>query len=166
MISYKDSIKVFGLIGSFSMDDVKKTYRKLCSKFHPDRNPAGLEMMKMVNAAYSKLSEGLDAGWTTEGTEEGANYADDLDIAINAVIHCEGISIEVCGSFVWIGGNTKTWKDDIKSAGFKYSGKKKMWYKSPKGFVKRSKRSWKMSEIRDTFGSDEIETKGRTKISA
>ena len=164
MINYKDSIKLFGFVGNFSMEDVKKTYRKLCSKFHPDRNPAGNEMMKMVNAAYSKLSEGIDSGWKTEGTEEGSTYASDLDTAINAIIHCTGITIEVCGSFVWVGGNTKTWKSEIKAAGFKYSGKKKMWYKSPKGFVKRSKRNWNMTDIRETFGSDEVATKSRTAV--
>ena len=30
-----------------------QAYRKACMKYHPDRNPSGEHMMKLVNAAYA-----------------------------------------------------------------------------------------------------------------
>ena len=32
-------------------------YRQAALKFHPDRNPAGAEMMKIINAAYDVLKD-------------------------------------------------------------------------------------------------------------
>lgn len=47
-----DALKVLGLSGQVSPESIKLAYKKACSKYHPDRNPAGLEIMKMVNVAY------------------------------------------------------------------------------------------------------------------
>lgn len=39
-----------------------------------------------------------------------------------------GITIEICGSWVWVSGDTYPVKDIIKAAGCFFSSKKKMWY--------------------------------------
>ncbi|MFN7095305.1 MAG: J domain-containing protein [Burkholderiales bacterium] len=38
--------------GNITPADIKHAYRKACAIYHPDRNSAGLEMMKLVNKAY------------------------------------------------------------------------------------------------------------------
>ena len=59
-MDYKDYYKVLGVERSASADDVRKSYRKLAMKFHPDRNPGDKqaeENFKEINEAYQVLSD-------------------------------------------------------------------------------------------------------------
>ena len=46
----------------------------------------------------------------------------------------EGIEIEVCGSWVWVSGDTKPHKERLKALGFCWHSKKHCWYKSSNGY--------------------------------
>ena len=55
----KDYYKIMGLDESATPELIKKTYRTLSFKYHPDRNPDSLQAahdMKELNEAYSMLS--------------------------------------------------------------------------------------------------------------
>lgn len=60
----KDYYKILGVEKSASEDDIKKAYRKLALKWHPDRNQGSEEekakadkMFKDINEAYSVISD-------------------------------------------------------------------------------------------------------------
>ena len=56
----EDFYTTLGLARNASPDDIKKAYRKLAMKFHPDRNPDNKEAeekFKQINAAYEVLSD-------------------------------------------------------------------------------------------------------------
>lgn len=50
---------ILGVSERASQQEIKRAYRRLARKYHPDRNGATLaeEMIKMVNAAYEVLSD-------------------------------------------------------------------------------------------------------------
>lgn len=57
---FKDYYAVLGLTKTSSSEDIKKAYRKLARKYHPDMNPGNREAesrFKEVNEAYEVLSD-------------------------------------------------------------------------------------------------------------
>jgi len=59
-MEYKDYYKVLGVDKKASTDEIKKAYRKLAMKYHPDRNPNNKQaedMFKDINEAHEVLSD-------------------------------------------------------------------------------------------------------------
>ncbi len=59
-MEYKDYYKVLGVERNATKDEIKKAYRKLALKTHPDRNPGNAkseERFKEINEAYQVLSD-------------------------------------------------------------------------------------------------------------
>ena len=58
MADKRDYYEVLGVQKGASADDIKKSYRKLAMKYHPDRNPgdeAAARKMQQINAAYDQI---------------------------------------------------------------------------------------------------------------
>jgi len=59
-MEYKDYYKILGVDRKASQDEIKKTYRKLAMKYHPDKNPndkTAEEKFKEINEAHQVLSD-------------------------------------------------------------------------------------------------------------
>ncbi|MBN2501103.1 MAG: DnaJ domain-containing protein [Anaerolineales bacterium] len=59
-MEYQDYYKTLGVERSASEDEIKKAYRKLAMKYHPDRNPDDKdaeENFKQINEAYQVLGD-------------------------------------------------------------------------------------------------------------
>lgn len=163
----QDALNILGLSGdSITIDDCRAAYRRASMKYHPDRNPGGLEMMKAVNAAWDTLQ-----AWEwREGTvsaEEGKNtgYGDKLNDAINAVAGLDGVNLEVCGAWLWASGNTKPHKEVFKAAGYYWASKKHQWYFRPPEWKSSNRHGeWTIDEIREKYGSSEVKGRKQSKL--
>lgn len=143
-----DAAKILGLTGHTNPAITKKAYREACKKFHPDVNPAGDEMMKIVNQAFQALKD-----HDGELKEQQIDYGDCLNEALNAVLGLQGLIVEVCGAWVWITGETKEHKETLKQTGYKWASKKKAWYFRPEEFRSRGRGNSTLNEIREKYGS-------------
>jgi curved DNA-binding protein len=59
-MEYKDYYKILGVEKSATTDEIKKAYRKLAMKYHPDKNPGDKEAeqrFKDINEAHAVLSD-------------------------------------------------------------------------------------------------------------
>ena len=141
------------------IEDAKREYHRLVMKYHPDHGGSD-EAMAQINVEWDYLyKHNYNVHRNMEGevyTDENQDAPDDLTRKyveiINALIKLEGVVVEICGSFIWLSGNTYEWREILKAMGFKYSRKKKMWYMAP---TKRRRRSndWSIERIRAKHGS-------------
>lgn len=143
--------------GIATLEELKKEYKQLALANHPDRG-GDVEVMKLINAEYDEVFKQVKdihknkdgVTYTKENTENVSEFKD----IIEKLIRMKGIEIEIIGSFIWLGGNTKAHKDAIKTLGFKWHNKKKLWYKAPEGYKRyHGKKEYSIDEIRGMYGS-------------
>lgn len=137
-----------------TLDEAKKLYYQLAMKMHPDKGGSTEEFQELQHQ-FENFQPGEEK---FKGEKEKWN-AKEFSHIIEQLINIPDIEIEVCGSWIWISGDTKPHKESIKAieTGQTYkrgfSKHKLMWYFSPKGYRKLSKESLSMEEIRNNYGS-------------
>ena len=137
-----------------TLDEAKKHYWELAKIHHPDMGGDKANFQEILNQFQSyRPGEEKFKGETDEWNSEEYSHI------IEALLNLQDIDIEICGSWIWLSGDTKTHKEEIKaietgeSYRRGYSKQKKMWYFSPKGYRKKSKSVMDMDSIRDAYGS-------------
>ena len=78
-MTFDDPYKVLGLERGASDEEVKRAYRRLAKKYHPDLNPGDAEAakkMQEVNAAYEQIKNPDRAGPSQQ--QSGGGYYDPL----------------------------------------------------------------------------------------
>jgi len=109
-----------------TLEELKSAYRKLAMTHHPDRG-GNTETMKAVNAEYDLLFEVLKNVHRTKDGEKctarqpTSETAENFKDLIAELMRMNEITIEVIGCFVWVTGNTKPYKEQLKSLRFAYS---------------------------------------------
>lgn len=151
-----------------TLDELKSAYKKLALKNHPDMG-GDLRTMQAINAEYDKefavLKDKHNA--TAANGKTTTEMPEEFRTIIEKIINLEGIEIELCGTWVWVGGDTYPHKNAIKAAGFKWSRNKKMWYWHHAEQGEKWTRGRKsMDEIRSTYGSERIQGKQRHTLAA
>ena len=155
-----------------TLDELKAEYRRLAMKHHPDRG-GDLETMKAINAEHDLLFEILKANHnkTADQYHQTTETAEEFRNIIEKLLKLDGLNIELCGSWLWIGGNTKQHKEELKTLGCRWSNNKKLWYwRHAQDSYRWHKGSSTMNDIRTKYGSQTFngteETSGYTRIGA
>lgn len=135
-----------------NLEELRKQYRKLVKQNHPD-NGGSEEAIKTINVEYELLFKMLEKNDTKTNANKYDTKADEmLRAVINNIINLN-IDIEICGSWIWVCGDTYSCKDELKKNGFRWANKKKMWYwHNPLEVVKGNGKTT-MNDIRTKYGS-------------
>ena len=143
-----------------TLDALKAAYRKAALQYHPDLG-GDTATMQAINAEYAARFEVLKRGQneraaedTTGRTQATTETADDFVDIINALLHMDGLTVELCGRWLWIGGNTMQHKDALKEAGCRWSSSKKLWsWHHAEDGARWHKTHYSMASIRTKYGS-------------
>lgn len=141
-----------------TLEELKAQYKTLVKKHHPDICKDDGHAMKMINAEYDRiLSSGIKNHKNEEMSQDEINLSKEYREVIERVAVLQGIIIELCGSWIWLTGNTKEHKEILKSIKCRFSKKKTAWYWRPNDEKKRfSKYRLSLEEIRRLHGSKVI----------
>lgn len=138
-----------------TLEELKREYHKKALESHPDRG-GSVEKMQEVNAMYSKYFELLKNKHKNVNGEEYEKETNETPTEfvelIKELLKMNNCTIEVIGSFVWVTGETKPYKEQLKALEFRFSGQKKAWYLKPKNYHKKTRKKYTLEEIREMHG--------------
>ena len=106
--------------------------------------------------ADSQNAERAQAVHSTKPETNAADLDGGYREVVEKLIIIQGIEIELCGTWIWISGDTKAHKDEIKATGCRWSRNKNMWYWRPEGYRSNSRKPHDMSYIRNKWGSSKV----------
>lgn len=138
-----------------TLDQLKHEYRRLVMIHHPDKG-GDTATMQAINAEYEAKHEALKNAWNAAHDEEHqcTEAPEEFRDIIDALLKMDGVEVELCGSWLWLSGNTYEHKDDLKALGCKWAAKKKMWSWHHEEAGSRFYRGKKtMADIRSKYGS-------------
>ena len=153
-----------------SLEELRKQYKKLLKKYHPDNATGSTKATQEINAEYDRLFKVLKNKYEsrhtsdTNGSKADFNkkyydFSEDqaLRDMLNKIIGFNSVTIEIIGNWIWC-FDSFGFRKELKELGFKYAGQKKAWYWHSEAFRKRSKKTLSMDDIRSYYGSTEVET--------
>lgn len=159
-----------------TLEGLRKQYKELLKQYHPDNANGSTEATQEINAEYDRLFKVLkdkheSKQTSTDGTKADFNAnkydyeADEkLREVLQKIINFTNINIEIVGCWLWVDGDTYPYRNDLKEIGFKWASEKKKWYFHTDPFRKRSKRKLSMDDIRNLYGSTEVQTEQRKQL--
>ena len=137
-----------------TLDEVKREYKRLALLHHPDRG-GDTSTMQEINRQYEEI---MKNPFFSQAKEEAREDYIRFPEIIEKIIRLD-ITIEVCGNWIWLSGNTYAYREELKSNGFFYAPKKAMWYWRPKDYKSANTQPKDMDYIRTKYGSDVVTNK-------
>ena len=144
-----------------TIDEVKARYKTLAKENHPDLG-GDTATMQAINSEYSYACANILKGenLSQEDTEEAIRMSDEYRAVIELLMPLNGILIELVGHWIWVTGDTKAVKQQLKDAGLFFASKKVAWYyRSDEFKTKGGKKT--LDEIKAKYGSETVHSKRR-----
>lgn len=140
-----------------TLDELKKRYRELVMKYHPDRG-GDTRTMQEINLEHDEMFRRLqrennqranrhEQGYKVN-TEEPSKYRE----LVYKVLALRGVSVEIIGTWVWISA-AQCHAQALKSYGCRWSKSRRLWYWTPYAIPKKDASNIDMDALRQTYGS-------------
>jgi curved DNA-binding protein CbpA len=145
---------------------IRKEYLELCKTYHPDITKGETEeQMKAINAEYDSLLQSVNGEETKDATGKSHYYRYDSEKekAIVEMIRKlqnlrmpNTVEIGLIGTWIWVIGDTKPVKDQLKFCGLKYHGEKACWYWHAGHYYRKSAKSGNFAGMAMRYGYQKI----------
>ena len=152
-----------------TIQELKKQYRDLIMQYHPDLNNENTtKIMQEINSQYDMLfSKVKNSFVNSKGIiyeKQNSENLEDFKNIINKIITFKDCKIEIIGNWIWVSGNTKYYKDILKSLKFNWINNKKAWAFHQDKYFKKSKKVYSLQDLRDSFLTINVEIKETEKL--
>lgn len=134
-----------------TLEELRREYKRLVKANHPD-NGGSEDVIKVINVEYDFCFKALEKNDTASSNKYNMEEDEQIRDIINNIINFN-IDIEICGSWIWVSGNTYECKTELKQNGFRWASKKKMWYWHNPEEQARGNGKATMDDIRNRYGS-------------
>lgn len=138
-ITLEKAVETLGLKGVLlTCDIIKKNYRKLANKYHPDKNKDGLIFMQQLNIARDYLSTFTDDQLSFYSTQKTySTYHNNFDDNVEEegphdelnIFRLYGLHVYHRNGKIIIEGKTYDYKEELKEHRFRWDPEKKRWWK-------------------------------------
>jgi curved DNA-binding protein CbpA len=166
--------RILGINNNVTVEQATKAYKKAIFKHHPDHGgtcESFIELQKAYELVMSSLTyTGKQYNKQKSELEDiQKNYTQELInkmmSIIEALSYSDDVSLNLCGNWIWLTGNTKPIKEKLKSLKFKFSKNKSAWYWY-EGKYRRygGKEVYTLNDIAYRYGKIEVAKTKKTKL--
>lgn len=146
------------------LNSLRSTYKKFLIKYHPDNNAEDTTAdMQEINEEYALMFERLKNGFehsehydrATDRQKQNYRWEKDKQIRemIIALSRLEGLIIEICGVWIYVRGNTKQHRQELRALGLTWNRQKECWIIHFDDYYRHGQQSMSMNYIREKYGS-------------
>jgi len=159
------NISYFNVEAIKTREDIRKQFLKLAKTYHPDCG-GNNEDMKRVLEELHYLEKNFTSFVNNQGVEKEKPFInlEKFTTALNPIIALQGISIEICGSWIWVTGMTYPYADIFRKAGYFWSKGKKAWFYNGQAKKNVFRKPMTLSDIRVLHGSVKVDSEERKMI--
>lgn len=152
-----------------TIQELKKQYRDLIMQYHPDLNKEDTtKIMQEINSEYDTLFAKVKNSYANKNGEiyekQNTENLQDFKDILNKIVTLKDCKIEIIGTWIWISGNTKYYKDILNNLKFTWFKNKEAWAYHKEKYFKKTKNIYTLEDLRNSFVTVNIETKEAKKI--
>ena len=144
--------------------ETKQYYKKQAFKLHPDKGGSHDAFVEMQSHYLNRLKQ-LDGQESTGFDNKTHKYYYNENVETELMekitellnLKTNDLEIELCGTWLWISGNTKAYKDKLKALSLKWHSRRVKWYFHTKTNRKRRMSKMSFDQIRFAYGSKSFE---------
>ena len=148
--------------GIKTVEELRKRYRELLKKYHPDNGEGDLEAAQQINMEYDRLFADLNGKDKTGGRYETREENEQFKETLNRISGFD-ITIEIIGSWIWC-FDAFSYKEQLKALGFTWCARKKAWAWHAGVYHRHHKEEIALSEIREKYGSQIVKGHIRRRV--
>lgn len=85
-MSEQDHYEILGVANNATQEEIRRSYKHLCQKYHPDRNPDNSDHFMLIRKAYDVLSNLQRKVIYDQGIRQGIN-PQEFKVALDAIVN-------------------------------------------------------------------------------
>lgn len=146
--------------GIRTVEELRKQYRELLKKYHPDNAGGSVEATQKINAEYDRIFADLSKkeGSDKESCTEQENAADEAFREVLEKIINYDIDIQIIGDWIWC-FNSYPYRNQLKELNFRYAPRKRAWIWHAEPYHRHHKKEIPLSHIKARYGCETVRNK-------